>query len=102
MRVKRLKSIKINSYTFSIKWDKKENGGWFSYHDYKIVIGIEGNNEDVIFMILCHELMEICAIEMNVRLRRPDCNDDFIFVYDHRQFDTMSNMFSALIALFIY
>jgi len=101
MRVKRLKSIKINSYRFSIEWDKKSGGGWFSFHKKKIKIGIEGNNEDVIFMILCHELMEICAIEMNVRLNRPDCDGDFIFVYDHRQYDTMINMFSALIALFV-
>ena len=101
MKIKRIKSLKINCYDLKIKWDKNYDGGSFSYGDKLIVIGTKGLTENEIFMIICHELMEITAIEFNVRLRRPDCSTDFIFVYDHRQHETMMNMFSSLVAQFV-
>ena len=102
MKVKRLKKIKINCYTFDIKWDNGNDvGGYFSYADRAIHIGVKDNSEDEIFMIVCHEIMEIVAEEMNVRFRRPDCSSDFIFVYDHRQHETMMNMFSGAIVQFM-
>ncbi|MGB0419012.1 MAG: hypothetical protein ACPGF8_05425 [Opitutales bacterium] len=76
-------------------------GASFSYDDMKIEIGVKDPNEGHIFMLVCHELWEIVACESNVRLRRPDCDTDYIFVYDHRQHETMSNMFASLIAEFI-
>lgn len=101
MKIKRLKKIKINCYTFNIKWDSSHNGGSFSYGDYSIEIGTRSKKDDVIFMVICHEIMEIVAEEMHVRLRRPDCGSDYIFVYDHRQHETIMNMFSSLVAQFI-
>jgi hypothetical protein len=101
MKVKRIKKIKINCYTFNIKWTKEHNGGSFSYGDRSIEIGIKDSSEDELFMVICHELMEIVSIEMNVRFRRPDCETDFLFVYDHRQHETMMNMFSSLVSKFL-
>lgn len=101
MKIKRRKSLEVNCYTFKIKWNKAHNGGFFSYGDHVIEIGIKGNRENQIFMVLCHELMEIVAIEMNVRFGRPDCDTDFMFVYDHRQHETMMNMFSSYISQFL-
>lgn len=101
MKIKRLKSIRINSYTFSIKWDKSHSGGSFKYGDEcSIEIGTEMANEGRIFDVLCHELMEICAVEMNVRFKKTD-SMDYIFVYDHAQHDTKINMFAGLITQFI-
>ena len=101
MKIKRLKNIKINCYDFKINWTKEHGGGDFSYKTMTINIGTKDASDSEIFMILCHELMEIVATEMNVRLCRPDCYTDFIFVYDHRQHETMMNMFSGLISQFI-
>ncbi len=101
MKLKRLKKIKINSYHFNIKWAKEHGGASFHYGDKEIEIGVKGGNESVIFMLLCHELMEICALEMNVRLKRPDCDSDYLFVYDHRQHETLINMFSGVVSQFI-
>jgi len=102
MKLKRLTKIQINSYIFKVEWDKAQiGGGSFSYGNMTITIGVKECKEEEIFMVLCHELMEICAAEMNVRFRRPDCDSDYIFVYDHRQYETMINMFSGLISKFI-
>ena len=101
LKVKRIKKLKVNNYEFNIVWKNDHSGGHFSYPSKTIEIGIKNQSEELIFASICHELMEIVAIEMNVKLHRPDCRDDYIFVYDHRQHDTMSNMFSSLITQFI-
>ena len=101
MKVKRLKKIVINGETFSIRWNKDTTGGSFDYLDQSIMIGTMIPQEAVIFGVLCHEIMEIVTAEMNVRLNRPDCLTDYIFVYDHRQHDTMMQMFSGIISNFI-
>ena len=102
MKLKKRKSITVGCYKFKIKWDKTHSGGSFSFRDQIINIGIKGNDDQQILMIICHELMEICAVEMNVRMQRPDINDDYIFVYDHRQHETMMSMFSGLLAKFLH
>lgn len=101
MKIKRIKSIKINSYLFKIKWDKSHSSGSFSYGERVIEIGTKDVPDEGLFMIICHELQEIVALEMNVRFRRPDCDSDYLFVYDHRQHETMMNMFSSLVSEFI-
>ena len=101
MRIKRIKSIKINAVRFKIKWNDSHSGGSFSYGDNVIEIGTELVSDSHIFSVICHELMEIAALEMNVRFRRPDCDSDYIFVYDHRQHETMMNMFSSWLSEFI-
>ena len=101
MKIKRIKSIKINSYEFAVIWDNSHNRGSFNYVTMKIIIGTKDLVENEIFMILCHELQEICAEEMSVRFQRPDCSSDYLFVYDHRQHDTLVNMFSGLLSQFL-
>lgn len=101
MKIKRIKSLKVNCFKFNIKWNKDHNGGSFHYGDMIIDIGTKDQSEEELLMIICHELMEIVACEMNVRFRRPDCDSDYIFVYDHRQHETMANMFAGLISQFI-
>ena len=101
MKIKKIKNIKINCYKFSIKWNPAHSLGYFSYGEREIEIGTKNNDTDEIFMIICHELMEIVTIESGVRLNRPDCDSDYLFVYDHRQHSTMMCMFSGLISQFI-
>lgn len=101
MKIKRIKSLKVNSYDFKVIWDKSHSGGWFSYGKLQINIGVDNRTESELFMVICHEIMEICACEMSVRLHRPDCDSDYMFVYDHRQHDMLMNMHASLISEFI-
>ena len=101
MRIKRLKKIQINSYVFNIKWDPKSIEANFCYRDSIITIGTKNQDTHIIFMLLCHELFEICAIEMHVRYERPDCTGDYLFNFDHKQHDTLSNMLAGLLNQFI-
>lgn len=101
MRIKKIKALKVNSYDFKVIWTKEHNGAHFNFPTREIVIGISGGHDGNTFMLICHELMEICAIELNVRLRRPDVDDDYVFVYDHRQHETMMSMFAGLLTQFI-
>lgn len=100
MKIKRLKKLRVNSKVFTIKWDYNEAGGHFDYRT--LTLELNGKfPEDILFEVLCHELMEIVAVDMNVRLDRPDVLEDYIFVYDHRQFTTMMSMYAGLITQFL-
>ena len=101
MNIKRIKSLKVNSYNFMVIWDKTHDGASLDYGKRQINIGIKDDTDAKVLMLLCHELMEIVAIECHVRMQRPDCYDDYLFVYDHRQHDTMCSMFSGLFHEFL-
>ena len=102
MNIKRIKKITVNSMIFAVKWDKEYKGASFQYEDSGtglLRVGLGGCDD--IFELLCHELWEIVAVEMHVRHYRTDCQDDYIFVYDHRQHTTMCAMFAGLLKQFI-
>ena len=101
MKIKRIKKLRVNSFIFNVSWAPKHNGASFDYGKRKIVIGTKGQHNEETLQLICHELHELVAVEMHVRFPRPDCNGDYLFVYDHRQHETMTNTFAGLLSQFI-
>lgn len=102
MKIKRLKKLRVNSNIFNVTWKKQYYGASFNYFQKQLVIGIGDNkNEEMIFELLTHELMELAAVILAVRLDRPDVDSDYIFVLDHRQFDTLVQVYSGLVLQFL-
>ena len=101
MKIKRIRKLRVNCTDFVVTWDKKTDGSCLDYYKHSIKIGVKDCDELRILNNVLHELIEICAIEMCVRFRRPDCQTDFIFVYDHRQHQTMTEMLAGLLEQFI-
>ncbi len=101
MKIKRIKVLKIACYDFDVIWNPKHNGARLNFSEHSIEIGTRGRDDCEIFMLICHELMELVAVISNVRMERPDCYTDYIFVYDHRQHDTMMILFAGALREFI-
>lgn len=100
MEINRIKELKVNCYLFDVVWDETHAGGSIDYESQIIEIGC-GLNDRVTFQVILHELEELAAIEMRIRYDRPDCETDYMFVYDHRQHDTKENMVAGWLMEFI-
>lgn len=101
MKIKRIKTFKVNCYEFDVVWEKDNCAARFSYEDRKLYIGVQNVPEEELLHLLTHELLEICAIEMHVRYGRPDCFGDYLFSYDHRQHSTLAAMLAGCLTQFL-
>ena len=99
MKIKRIKKLHFQNLVLDVTWDSSYGGGSFDLIKETITIGTKYPTE--ILGIIVHELWEMCAAEMYLRFPRGDCLGEFIFVYDHRQHDTMSDMVTGLLQQFI-
>lgn len=98
LKLKRLKKLRVGGYLFDVIWEdgSKSFGAEFHYRTRELKIHIyESDNEENIYHKLSHELMEMAYVEMNVRLNNPGTENDYVFVFDHRQFDSAMYIYSS-------
>jgi len=82
------KEIIIAGYRWKIKFDKKTDGGTFSFKDKVIKIGKYNKAETL--EILLHEILEALLVARDLRYRYNNCEDDnnnIVFVITHTQFE---------------
>ena len=101
MEIKRIKKLRVNSYIFNVIWDNESKSGSFDYGMKEIRIGVSNKDNLNLLVTISHELFEIAAVELNIRLNRPDCDSDYVFVFDHRQYSTVMEVFIGLLSQFI-
>lgn len=101
MKIRKIKKLRMGSTDFDVIWDKNIDGASFSFATRKIVFGLKNTSQLELFMLICHEVWELVAVTMHVRLYRPDVEDDYIFVYDHRQHTAMTDLFAGAVAQFL-
>ena len=101
MQIRKIKSINIGCRLFKVVWNKNSSGASFDYADMTITIGTRNNNSVELLDLIIHELTEILAEELHIRFYRTDVQDDYIFMYDHRQHTTLVSLLAGLVAQFI-
>lgn len=103
MRIKLIKSVLIGHHQFTVKYDKKSGGGYFSFEDRIIVVGIQHIENDPISVVgvLMHELMEVICCITNTRYSDWGTMKDFKFFMTHKEFQTNMEMFTQALSNFI-
>lgn len=103
MELRLPKKVEIGHMTFSVSYHKNEGGAAFSFTDRSIAIGTKQLERDPgsVFMLICHEVMEIIHCITCTRYHDESVEGNYMFVMDHKQFEVNNNMFSQAIRQFI-
>jgi hypothetical protein len=88
-KIKFIKEIEILSCKFSVVWDKKTDGGSFSWADGKITVGVKSYSKDPLYtlQILSHEIMEIILVGMGARFENGRTKENYLFNFCHQTFE---------------
>ena len=103
MELKLPKKIEIGYMIFDITYNKESSGASFYFREREIIIGTLHLKKDPesVFMVICHEVMEIIHCMHNTRYMDESVPDNYKFFMDHKEFENNINMFSKVIQKFI-
>lgn len=101
MKIKRIKKLQVPSGTMVVRWDKKHSGGSVSFKKGVVEIGVNCENDAMIFDTVVHEVSEIAHLELYQRYDRPDCEGDYLFNFNHAGHAAHSGMVAGMLAQFI-
>lgn len=95
--------IEIASFTLKVLQDPESGGGKFDLCANELIIGTKylKSDPDYTFMIICHEVQEICHVATCTRYNDPSVEDDFKFFMSHKEFSTTTSLFAKAIKQFI-
>lgn len=103
MKLKWPKTIDVVSYKFNVKKDPQSCAASFDFSECRLTIGTKSlkDDPDYVFMLLCHELFEICCAANNVRYRDSSVEGDYKFFLNHKEMENVMNLFASTIKQFI-
>lgn len=103
MEIKFIKSVEILSSSFKVIWDKKNDGGSFSWSKGEIVIGIKSIKTDPVwtFGVISHEIMEVIFIGMGARFESGRTGENYLFNFDHQTFENTIQVHAQALSKFI-
>lgn len=95
--------IDVMCYNFKVITDETRGGAEFCFKSGTITIGTEQleQSKEIVFMYICHELLEICYEAMSLRYADPSVSNNWKFFMDHKEFENTTSLFSSLISKFI-
>ena len=91
-------SVTIIGLTWKIKRTKKHNGGSFNASTRIIEVG--GTDEEVVFSIFLHEIVEVvyAMLDMRYRSSHDETNSgNIMFAFSHKDFDRATEEIAAIL-----
>lgn len=103
MEIKFIKSVEILSSNFRIVWDKKTDGGNFSWSKGEITVGIKSVKTDPLyaFNVISHEVMEVILSGMGARFDSSRTGENYLFNFDHQTFENAIQIHAQTLSKFI-
>lgn len=103
MKIKFPKEVTILSNRMKIVQLKDTHGGYFSFGDCEIGIGVKGIKSDPhhVFQVISHELMEAILVCLGARFESPREEKHYLFSFDHQKFETANQVYCDIIVKFI-
>ena len=93
-------SIRIYGVNYKVEFNEKVRGGEFYWRKHLIRIE-KGLSNERKFTILLHEICEIIMVENFMRfqkcLEEVERNTDYIFNFNHDQFEIFTNELSGIL-----
>lgn len=103
MQINFIKEINILSVKFKIEWDKKCNGGEFSWKNGIIKIGCECSKTDpgYTLSVISHEVMEVILSGMGARFYNGRIDGNYLFNFSHQTFENAIQVHTEALLKFI-
>jgi len=103
MQLKFPKKITIGAISFSLTYEKDNNGGSLSFETEEIKIGIECYkiNPEYTLSIIIHELVEAILEQLASRYQPSDNYSNYLFCYKHKEHTKCCQDLAGLLTNFI-
>ena len=101
MKIKFPKAIDVASYKFNVKRNKDSYAASFDFSENRLTIGTKDKDDDWLFMLVCHEVFEICCAANNVRYKDGSVEGDYKFFFNHKEMENVMNLFASTVKQFI-
>lgn len=97
------KEIIVLNSRYKVIQDKESSAGSFDGGKCELIIGTKylKDDPDYTFMVICHEIQEICNVALCLRYNDTSVEGNYKFFMDHKEFSNSVSLFAQTIKKFI-